>query len=138
MIREVVCGLIIEDKKLLVARKEVGGKSSWILPGGKIERGEHPYEGLVRELKEELPYMKWDGLWVPWQYFTGISPNNKSPIRVLAFYLDGKTNGDYRPSERADEPIKETRLVDCLDLLKLGLSDVSREMVYKLQQERRI
>jgi len=137
MIR-VVNGLIIEEKKLLVVRKHVSNRDSWILPGGKIERGEHPYESLVRELEEELPYMKWEGFWVPWRNFLGISPNKKSPIEVLAFYLDGKTNGDYRPSEKQEEQIKESRLVSYLDLLKLSLSDVSKEIIFKLQQEKRI
>jgi 8-oxo-dGTP pyrophosphatase MutT (NUDIX family) len=135
---ETTSGLIIEDRKLLVVRKHKNGKDSWIFPGGKIERGEHAYESLVRELKEELPYMKWEGLWVPWQYFFGISPNKKSPIKVLAYYLDGKTNGDYRPREDQKEPIKETRLVSYPEILRLDLSDISREMVYKLQQDRRI
>lgn len=136
--RQVASGLIIENSKLLVARKEVSGKSSWIFPGGKVEPGEHASDCLVRELGEELPYMRWEGLWVPWRQFYGISPNNKSPIEVIAFCLDGQTNGDYRPSNRPNEPIKETRLVGYLDLLNLGLSDVSREIVCKLQQERRI
>lgn len=136
--RKVVNGLIIENKRLLVARKYASGKSSWILPGGKVERGEHSHDALVRELGEELPYMKWEGLWIPWRQFYGISPNTKSPIEVVAFYLDGKTNGDYRPSNRPGEPIKEIRLLDCFSLLDLELSDVSREIVYKLQQEGKI
>lgn len=43
------------DKILLLQRCE--GKiqsNTWCIPGGKLERGEAPLEGLVREIEEEL------------------------------------------------------------------------------------
>lgn len=52
----VACGIVIRRRRILVAERDAksyyGGY--WEFPGGKIERGETPEEGLRRELKEEL------------------------------------------------------------------------------------
>lgn len=54
--REVAAAAIVEDGRLLLAQRvsppELAGR--WELPGGKIEPGETPAEGLRRELREEL------------------------------------------------------------------------------------
>jgi len=47
--KKAVNALIIRDKKLLLFRKNL----TWILPGGKPEKGESDIETLVREFKEE-------------------------------------------------------------------------------------
>lgn len=54
--RQVTAAVIIEDGKLLLARRAPGEKLAglWELPGGKIEPGETPQECLRRELLEEL------------------------------------------------------------------------------------
>ena len=46
--------IITEQKKLLVVRKDVPGGTEWIMPGGKPEGREKPFETLKRELREEL------------------------------------------------------------------------------------
>jgi len=52
----VVAGAIIDDGAVLIACRdhppELAGR--WEFPGGKLERGETPQAGLVRELAEEL------------------------------------------------------------------------------------
>lgn len=54
--REVAAGAIVRDGRLLLAQRtsppELAGQ--WELPGGKLEPGETPAEGLARELREEL------------------------------------------------------------------------------------
>lgn len=47
---------LVEDDagRLLLARRAVDpGVGLWDVPGGYLEEGEHPLEGLVRELREE-------------------------------------------------------------------------------------
>lgn len=53
----VVAGLVVGgDGRVLVTRRRddqpLGGK--WEFPGGKLEAGESPTDGLARELREEL------------------------------------------------------------------------------------
>ncbi|GLF94442.1 (deoxy)nucleoside triphosphate pyrophosphohydrolase [Streptomyces yaizuensis] len=54
--RVVVAGAVYDGGRLLAARRsapaELAGR--WELPGGKLEPGERPEDGLVRELREEL------------------------------------------------------------------------------------
>lgn len=54
--RLVVAGLIRRGNRVLTAQRshpaELAGL--WEFPGGKIEPGESPEQGLVRELREEL------------------------------------------------------------------------------------
>ena len=47
-----IAGVIIRNKKLLMVRKY--NELHFIMPGGKIEKGETPEATLKRELKEEL------------------------------------------------------------------------------------
>lgn len=53
---EVVAGILIKDRKVLIARraphKLLSGK--WEFPGGKIERSETPEAALEREFFEEF------------------------------------------------------------------------------------
>lgn len=45
-------GLIVQDRKVLATRSK--GKTIFIQPGGKLERGESEIDALIRELREEL------------------------------------------------------------------------------------
>jgi 8-oxo-dGTP diphosphatase len=52
----VTTAIIKKDEKFLIAKRKAGGVvgGKWEFPGGKVEHGETPEEGLKRELKEEL------------------------------------------------------------------------------------
>jgi 8-oxo-dGTP diphosphatase len=52
----VTAALIIEQGKILVTQRKEDTSHGllWEFPGGKVEEGEEPKEGLRRELKEEL------------------------------------------------------------------------------------
>jgi 8-oxo-dGTP diphosphatase len=56
---KVVCALICENGKVLVAQRPKGKAlgEKWEFPGGKIEDGEHPANALSREIMEELGLM---------------------------------------------------------------------------------
>jgi len=45
--------IVVEDKILLVKRKQEPYKGYWDIPGGFLETGEHPRNGLLREIREE-------------------------------------------------------------------------------------
>ncbi|MGF1545578.1 MAG: (deoxy)nucleoside triphosphate pyrophosphohydrolase [Parvularculaceae bacterium] len=52
----VAAALIDADGRVLIAERPDNAESGglWEFPGGKLEAGESPEEGLVRELREEL------------------------------------------------------------------------------------
>ena len=52
----VAAALIDRDNKVLIAQRPEGKNMAglWEFPGGKLEPGESPEAGLVRELEEEL------------------------------------------------------------------------------------
>ena len=55
--RELVAGLLVRDGRVLLCHRTAGRQwfpEVWDLPGGHVERGEHPLEALARELEEEL------------------------------------------------------------------------------------
>lgn len=65
-----VGALIIDgDRVLLVKRKQSPYKGYWDIPGGFLEAGEHPEEGVIREVKEE----------------TGLRVR---PIEILGIFMD--------------------------------------------------
>ena len=52
---EVVCGALIQQGKVLIARRNYGSsKGMYEFPGGKVEKNETKEEALIREMKEEL------------------------------------------------------------------------------------
>ena len=48
-----VTGIIFNDKNEVLLFKHTYRDNTWSLPGGYIKSGEHPKEGLEREIKEE-------------------------------------------------------------------------------------
>jgi 8-oxo-dGTP diphosphatase len=48
-----VTGIIFNDKKEILLFKHSYRSHAWSLPGGYLMAGEHPREGLEREIKEE-------------------------------------------------------------------------------------
>jgi 8-oxo-dGTP diphosphatase len=52
--RPTVCAVVVDgDRVMLVRRAVTPRRGCWDLPGGFLELGEHPAEGLRRELQEE-------------------------------------------------------------------------------------
>jgi ADP-ribose pyrophosphatase YjhB (NUDIX family) len=52
--RPAICAVVVDgDRVMLVRRAVEPRRGCWDLPGGFLERGEHPSEGLRREMQEE-------------------------------------------------------------------------------------
>ena len=53
---KVAAAVIQRDAKILIGQRKRGDSHGlkWEFPGGKVERGESPASGLLRELREEL------------------------------------------------------------------------------------
>lgn len=50
--KRIAISFIVDDKdRLLMGKRNDNGK--WTVPGGHIDEGEDPFEGMIRELKEE-------------------------------------------------------------------------------------
>ncbi|MEZ4401936.1 MAG: (deoxy)nucleoside triphosphate pyrophosphohydrolase [Kofleriaceae bacterium] len=73
----VVAGLIVaDDGRVLISQRRAGQAfaGQWEFPGGKLEPGEAPVDGLARELREELGVTVeaprvWDVLFHPYPAF---------------------------------------------------------------------
>lgn len=48
-----VTGVIVNDKSEVLLVKHTYRQTEWSLPGGYLKRGEHPLEGIEREILEE-------------------------------------------------------------------------------------
>jgi 8-oxo-dGTP diphosphatase len=48
-----VQGIIVRDRKILMAKHQLEGQVWWCLPGGAMDHGETPEEAVMRELREE-------------------------------------------------------------------------------------
>ncbi len=49
-----VKGLLVRDKKLLMVKESSELSGKWELPGGGLDFGEQPYQGVKREIEEEM------------------------------------------------------------------------------------
>lgn len=130
---KVANALIIRNKKLLVVRKEVDGKSSWIFPGGKPEEGENDLHCINREISEELPRLILHGEFELYGHFTGTSPNNYSSLDVYSYRFRGESNYDLSVSRLPSERIKEARMESYDGLCKLALSEVAKKCIQTLK-----
>lgn len=52
---DVVCGVVIHNNRILITQRGDGKNyGKWEFPGGKVNKGEHPFDSIKRELFEEL------------------------------------------------------------------------------------
>lgn len=90
---DVVAGLIIQDNKVLIARrashKKLAGK--WEFPGGKVKDGENHHQALERELFEEFGIRTKTGK----HFLTHEHEYDTFSIRLIA-YFTVYLEGDYK------------------------------------------
>ncbi|MEU4498659.1 (deoxy)nucleoside triphosphate pyrophosphohydrolase [Streptomyces sp. NPDC023998] len=135
----VVAGAVYDGGRLLAARRsapeELAGR--WELPGGKLEPGESPEQGLVRELREELGVET-----EPLERIPGEWP--LKPGYVLQVWTARLLSGEPRPLEDHDElrwlAPHETDAVDWLDQDRPAVAEAARllsESAARLPRESR-
>ena len=73
-----VKAMIEREGKILVLKTETENDSFWVLPGGRIEYGEDPYEALEREIEEEI----------------SVDAEINDPVGMYYFYIGEKEVGD--------------------------------------------
>ena len=94
-------GILIKDKKLLIVRAR--GKSFFISPGGKIEKGESAEQALVRELAEELQIgVSIDALRSFGTWYAEATDQDNRYLQMDVFFVDA-WQGDIVPSQEIEE-----------------------------------
>ncbi len=75
--------LLIKDGKVLITRDS--GDDVWELPGGRLDEGEEPKEGILREIREELGVEgKIEGIF---QVRAMYHPRDKADILVVYYII---------------------------------------------------
>jgi ADP-ribose pyrophosphatase YjhB (NUDIX family) len=96
--------IIVREGKILLVRHAKGGKSYWVLPGGKLERNEGLPECAAREVKEETGLDISVGSLLYCGEFTG------SGFQVIDLFFRaklerGEENLGYDPEDRGPEKV---------------------------------
>jgi 8-oxo-dGTP diphosphatase len=116
-----VCGLLIRDGKLLLARHTAafGEGAFWVPPGGGLEYGEKIKDCLVREFAEET------GLRVAVGRFLYLNEFLRPPLHAIEFFfevrlLDGELALGTDPEHGSHEQLlEEVRFMAIKDLNQL-------------------
>ncbi len=91
-----VTGIIFNDKREILLFKHSYRSHSWSLPGGYMKGGEHPREGLEREIKEESGLV----VSVDQQLKTR---TDRTGTQLDICYVGILIGGEFRPSHEVTE-----------------------------------
>jgi 8-oxo-dGTP diphosphatase len=130
-------GICIADDRLLLARFTGGSHARWTLPGGGLDHGEDPADGVLRELTEETGYtgrvlglLGVHSLHLPNRDWDGVIVDHQS-LRIL--YRVEVTGGALRhevggTTDRAEWfALDDVTGLDRLDLVDVGLAFARKE-----------
>lgn len=91
-----VTGIIQNEQKEILLFKHIYRSHAWSLPGGYLKAGEHPREGLEREIKEE------SGLVVSVDENLKIR-TDRDTARLDICYTGILIGGDFTPTKEVSE-----------------------------------
>jgi ADP-ribose pyrophosphatase YjhB (NUDIX family) len=95
--------LCVEDGRVLLARRAAEPfEGRWDIPGGFLEEGEHPIDGLKRELREETSLdvepLDWLGVWMD------VYGGDSAAEATLNFYWTARAlSGEASPADDVDD-----------------------------------
>ncbi|MFZ2024862.1 MAG: NUDIX domain-containing protein [Microgenomates group bacterium] len=89
-------GIIFNDKNEILLFKHTYRQHAWSLPGGYLKKGEHPKEGLEREIKEE------SGLVVSIDE-SFLTRTDRTSARLDLCYTGVFIGGEFTPSHEVAE-----------------------------------
>jgi 8-oxo-dGTP diphosphatase len=122
---QIVTAAVIEkDGKILIARRKKGDQleNKWEFPGGKLEPGESPQDGLKRELREEFGVEADVGGYIGSSRFT----YRHLAIELLAYRVI-RVSGDFEVKDH-----EEIRWVPPEDLDSYDFSEADLPIVQKI------
>ena len=79
--RVTIKGLVVQDGKILLLKESSKLSGKWELPGGGLDFGEDIYEGLKREIEEEMG--------------VNVKSIEKRPMYVWTWRFEKKRNMDW-------------------------------------------
>ena len=124
--RHVTAAVLVKERTVLLARRKPGGSlgGKWEFPGGKLEAGETPEQGLERELREELGIEVLVGDYIGSVDFQ----NGPNDYKLLAFVVT-LLSGQIIPYEH-----EEIKWVPAGELDHFDLADSDRSLLPHIQR----
>ncbi|OKL41655.1 NUDIX domain-containing protein [Pontibacter flavimaris] len=108
-----VCGICIQDDKLLLIRhgKTIGNSAFWAPPGGGLQYGESMQECLKREFEEET------GLQVKVKRFLFVNEFLQEPLHAVEFFFEVNILGGSMETGSDPEADADNQLIEHLQWL---------------------
>ncbi len=110
---DIVNGLLIQDSKVLLARRSPLRRNypgSWSFPGGHVEPGETLEQALHRELDEEIGVTA-----KSWKFLCNYVDHATRPLKPVHFHFFAVEDWTGQPKNLGDEH-SEIRWVDFTDV----------------------
>jgi len=110
-----VCGVCIQDKKLLLVRhgQTIGNSAFWAPPGGGLQYGETMQECLKREFREET------GLEVETERFLFVNEFLHHPLHAVEFFFEVRITGGTLRTGTDPEAAAEAQLLEQVQWLTI-------------------
>jgi 8-oxo-dGTP diphosphatase len=127
-----VKALIEKDGKYLFVGYEMDGEMLWILPGGRLEHGESPLDGLKREVKGEVSLDIEPGEPVGMYHFFIGSEDDGDQVTLTVFEVEdfsGEVDMDTKHAE--EDELEGYRWMSPEEIMEENTTETLKEMLKK-------